>query len=296
VLLHLGDLPAARTVLERALGDYVRERDQETMHRFGNDTQVSATNFLALTEWHLGELEHARHLIDESTRRAAELGHVPAVASALYFKTVIECRRGDVQATQRGAESLLALTEEHHMSTYAHLGQIYANWARGRQFDPKAGADGLRRALESYLILGNKSGAPSFHGLLAELEVMQADLHGALALIDQGLAIAKETGEHYTDPYLYRLRGETLWRYDPANPTRAEQAFEAAFTIAKGQGARSYELLASLALAKLYQSIGRPVDARAVLSPALEGFSMTPEMPEIAEARTLLVTVPPITR
>jgi class 3 adenylate cyclase/tetratricopeptide (TPR) repeat protein len=296
VLLHLGDLPAARNALERALGDYVRERDQETMHRFGNDTQVSATNFLALTEWHLGELEHARNLIDESTRRAAELGHVPAVASALYFKTVIECRGGNVQATQRGAESLLALTEEHHMSTYAHLGQIYANWARGRQFDPKAGADGLRRALESYLILGNKSGAPSFHGLLAELEVMQADLHGALALIDQGLAIAKETGEHYTDPYLYRLRGETLGRYDPSNPTHAEQAFEAALTIAKDQGARGYELLASLALAKLYHSIGRPVDARAVLSPALEGFSMTPEMPEIAEARTLLVTVPPITR
>jgi predicted ATPase len=197
-------------VLERALGDYVRERDHETMHRFGNDTQVSATNFLALAEWHLGELERARRLIDESTRHAAELGHVPAVASALYFKSVIECRRGDVPATRLGAESLLALTEEHNMKTYADLGQIYANWARGRQFDPKSGADGLRRALQSWLNQGNKSGAPSFHGLLAELEAMQADLDGALTLIDQGLAIAKETGEHYTDPYLYRLRGETL--------------------------------------------------------------------------------------
>jgi len=122
---------------------------------------------------------------------------------------------------------------------------------------------------------------------------MQADLDGALTLIDQGLAIAKETGEHYTDPYLYRLRGETLQRYDPANPTRAEEAFDAAHTIAKHQGARSYALLTSLALAKLYQSIGRPIDAHAVLGPALEGFAMTPEMPEIAEARTLLMAVAP---
>jgi predicted ATPase len=287
----MGDLQASRGVLERALGDYVRERDHETMHRFGNDTQVSATNFLALADWHLGELERARRLIDESTRRAAELGHVPAVASALYFKTVIECRRGDVPATRFGAESLLALTEEHNMKTYADLGQIYANWARGRQFDPKAGADGLRRALESWLIQGNKSGAPSFHALLAELHAMQADLDGALTLIDRGLAIAKQTGEHYTDPYLYRLRGETLQRHDPANPTPAKEAFEAALTTAKQQGARSYELLASLALAKLYQSIGRPIDAHAVLGPALEGFSITPEMPEITEAQTLLTSV-----
>ena len=99
VLLQLGDLPAARNVLARALGDYLGERDRGTLFRFGNDTQVSATNFLALTEWHLGEFERARQLTDELTRRAAELGHVAAIASALFFKTVIEGRRGDVPAT-----------------------------------------------------------------------------------------------------------------------------------------------------------------------------------------------------
>jgi hypothetical protein len=33
---------------------------------------------------------------------------------------------------------------------------------------------------------------------------------------------------------------------------------------------------------------GRPVEAHDVLAPALEGFSPTPEMPEIAEAQALL--------
>ena len=59
VSLQLGDLQAARNVLERALGDYVRERDRETLFRFGNDTQVSATNFLALTEWRCGGAHEA---------------------------------------------------------------------------------------------------------------------------------------------------------------------------------------------------------------------------------------------
>ena len=258
VLLRMGDLLAARSLLERALDDYIAERDGETLFRFGNDTQVSATNFLALTEWHLGEVERARQLTDWSTRRAAELGHVTAVASALYFKTVIESRRGDVSATRIGAESLLTLTEEHDLKTYAGVGQVYANWARGRQLDPQAGALGLRQALNSYLALGNKSSAPSFHGLLAEVEAMRRDPDCALTLIEKGLEIADETGEHFTDPYLHRIRGEILLSREPASPAPAEEAFQTAIAIAKGQSARSYELLAALSLAKLYQSAAAP--------------------------------------
>src|SRR5208337_2998016 len=97
-----------------------------------------------------------------------------------------------------------------------------------------------------------------------------------------------ETGEHYTDPYLHRLRGEFLLKRDPPNPVRAEEAFQTAIAIAKEQGGCSYELLASLSLARLYQSTGRPADAHAVLAPALEGFVQTSEMPEIAEAQALL--------
>ena len=44
----------------------------------------------------------------------------------------------------------------------------------------------------------------------------------------------------------------------------------------------------ALSLAKLYQSTARLVEAHAALAPALEGFSPTPEMPEIAEARALV--------
>jgi class 3 adenylate cyclase len=288
VSLLLGDLQAARKALERTLSDYVHERDRETLFRFGNDTQVSATNFLALTEWHLGELERARQLSEGSNRRAAKLGHAASIASALFFKTVLESRRGDVTATRLTVEALLALTEELNLKTYTDLGQVYANWVRGKKGDPDAGALGLRPALASYLAQGNRSGAPSFYGLLAELEAMRLDPDGALAAVDAGLEIAEDTGEHYTDPYLYRLRGEFLLTRRPAHPVAAEEAFQTALAIANRQGARGYALLASYSVAKLYHSIGLPSDAQAILAPALEGFSPTPEMPEIAEAQALL--------
>jgi len=124
--------------------------------------------------------------------------------------------------------------------------------------------------------------------MLAELEAATRGPDSALTLIDRGLTIAEETGGRSMEPYLHRLRGDILIKRNPADPAPAEDAYRTAIAIAKQQGARSYELLASLSLAKLYQSTGRPNDAHAVLAPALEGFSPTPEMPEIAEAQALL--------
>jgi hypothetical protein len=70
--------------------------------------------------------------------------------------------------------------------------------------------------------------------------------------------------------------------------SRPEDAFLAAIAVAQQQKARSFELRAALSLAKLYHSTDRPADARAVLAPALKGFSPTPKFPEIVEAQTLL--------
>ena len=100
--------------------------------------------------------------------------------------------------------------------------------------------------------------------------------------------MADETEEHFTDPYLHRLRGECLLKREPGNSAPAEEAFQTSIAVAKQQGARSYELLAALSLAKLYHSTGRAVEACAILTPALDGFSPTAEMPEISDAQALL--------
>ena len=112
-----------------------------------------------------------------------------------------------------------------------------------------------------------------------------------MSRIDEALALAAETGEHWSNALLHRCRGEILLKRDPAHTEPAEEAFLAAIAIAQQQKARSFELRSALALAKLYQSSDRTADARAVLEPALEGFTPTPEFPEIEQAQTLLVAL-----
>jgi len=166
-------------------------------------------------------------------------------------------------------------------------------WARGRLHDAAAGAEDLRRALA---VSADRGGggigdAWFYNVLLAELEAETLGADIALAHIDEALAHADRVEYRCDLAFPHRLRGEILLKRDPSNPAPAEEAFRAAIAIAREQGARSWALRASLSLAKLYQSTGRPADAHAALAPALEGFAPTPEMPEIAEAQALLVAI-----
>jgi len=78
---------------------------------------------------------------------------------------------------------------------------------------------------------------------------------------------------------------------DHADPAPAERAFLHAIAIARQQATRSFELRAALSLAKLYRVTGRDADARADLGPVLEGFSPTPEFPEIGQALAFVADI-----
>jgi hypothetical protein len=71
----------------------------------------------------------------------------------------------------------------------------------------------------------------------------------------------------------------------------AEEAYLRALSVARAQGARTFGLQAAIPLARLLQSTNRPLEAYAALAPAVEGFSPTPEMPEIAEALKLMAAI-----
>jgi adenylate cyclase len=247
-----------------------------------------AATQLAWAVWFLGGVERAGRLSEQAIRDASDAGHVATLVHARLMETIFVGYRHDVDATLRAAETLVRLGREHRMDLHAAIGEVYASWAHGRLGDPESGALSMCKALETYVAQGNRLFVPYLLGLRAELEAETRSADVALTSINEGLATSQETGERLTDSFLYRLRGDILLKHDPANPAPAEEAFRAAVAIAQVQKARSFELQAVLSLAKLYQSTARPIDALAVLRPALEGFAPTPEMPEIAEAQALM--------
>jgi predicted ATPase len=210
------------------------------------------------------------------------------MAHPLFWKSDLEILRGDAAAALSAAEALDRFGQEQGTPFWRTSAELAAGWARGRLHDAAAGAADIRRALAERAGQGARVGSWFYTVLLAGLEAETLGAGSALARIDEALALADRV-EHRCDlAFPHRLRGKILLKRDPTNPAPAEEAFRTALAIAKEQGARSWGLRAALSLAELYQSTGRLVDAQAVLSPALEGFAPTAEMPEIAEAQALL--------
>jgi predicted ATPase len=186
------------------------------------------------------------------------------------------------------AEDLEVLGREQGLSFWRIMGEIYSSWARGRLGDAASSAAQLQRSLAACADQGERVNGRFFQALLAEIEAETSGVESALTRIDGALADAAYVEARFDLSFIHRLRGNLLARRSPDDPAPAENAYRTSIAVAKEQSARSPVLLASLALAKLLQSTSRPIEAHAVLAPALENFSPTPEMPQIAEAQTLL--------
>ena len=288
--LWQGEFTLSQANLVQALRMYDPQRDREAKFRFGMDSGACATAYLAHTSWQFGEIERGRALIDEAVARAVESGHAPTLAQVYQFKALLGVFRGDANAALHAGETVVGLGREHGLAVALAWGTPCLCWARAQLGERDTGLTALAQAVAAYTDT-YKLFLPLFQGLLAELEAGAEDADGALTRIDAALALAGETGEHWTDAFLHRIRGEILWKRDSANPAPAKQAFLTAIAVAQQQKARSFELRSALSLAKLYQSTGRADDAHAVLAPALEGFSPTPEFPEIADAQALLAVL-----
>jgi predicted ATPase len=286
-----GEYREARSLLEQSLALFKPGRDDDLALRFGHDVSVAARLYLGLALWPLGDVERAISLVGGAEARTASLAYMGARAYGTMFAAMFNLVRGDVARAALNAAELARLAREHDLPQWRAYGVFLEGLARAQNRAAGGGLEVMRRGIE----LLRDQNALMFDGLikisLAEAEAHAGDAERAVAILDEALATSERIGHRAFDAELNRIRGEMLLTRDLASPASAEEAFRTAVAVAKQQSTRSFELRGALALARLYQTTGRPVEAHSVLAPALEGFAPTPEMPEIAEAQALLAAL-----
>jgi predicted ATPase len=110
----------------------------------------------------------------------------------------------------------------------------------------------------------------------------------ALAIIDKSLNDIEKTGERESEAELHRLRGEMLLLQPFDQSENVESCFRKAIEIARRQGAKAWELRATMSLSRLLANHGRRDEA--LLMPAeiyiwfTEGFDTA----DLKDAKALL--------
>jgi class 3 adenylate cyclase/tetratricopeptide (TPR) repeat protein len=289
-----GDYVGARVYLEQALISYDSERELHRASRFLYDVRVIAMARLALVLWSLGDVDRVARLLDSALNLALQGDHIPTIANVRATTCHFVGVRRRAGEARPHAQALLGFAREHGLPPRHADGTFYLGWARSCTGDEDGNEkmrEGLARLSEMHYHLFE----PITETLFAEREAEVGRVEVGLATLDAQLVAIEQTGQHWFDAEVHRVRGELLLKQQPRDVTTAEAAFRRAIAIARSQRTRTFELRAALSLAKLYQTIGRDQAARELLVPALADFVSSPELPELEEAQRLLTIHAPIT-
>jgi predicted ATPase len=253
---------------------------------FGIDPGMVARAMSARPLWALGFPDRAIARARETIALGRAQKQPVTFVFALLVAQGVHLYRGEAEAALALGEEIIALCDEHEFPQEAE-------WARGFQGSALAlvgraaeGAEQLRAALAALHALRSGLTRTMFLSLHADALARDGRAAAGLAVAAEGFAHAERTGEHGFLSELHRVEGEL--RLVNGDEIGAEQALRRALEVSQQQQARSLELRAAIALARLLHGSGRTPGARAVLEPVYRWFGEGHDTADLTTARTLL--------
>jgi len=247
--------------------------------------RIGNRSMAAFAWWILGYPARAKARSKESFVVAREVMASPLdLALAPYWSAGLnlllrEWKAAHLQADEggrliheHGLMSILAWTSFNRGWALAHLGEIEEGLSEMLRCIPTAGV-----IFDPWFMLG-----------LAEVYLAAARPREGLAAIDEGLDQSRRTGSVRWEAEMRRLKGELLLMDDNSAGVQAAECFRAAIQVAHRQSAKSWELRATMSLARMLGSQGRRTEARALLAEIYNWFTEGFDTADLKDAKALL--------
>jgi predicted ATPase len=106
--------------------------------------------------------------------------------------------------------------------------------------------------------------------------------------IREALKAMQTNKERLWEAEVVRMAGEVVLNSPEADPAEAQASFERALTVARQQQAKSWELRASMSLARLWRDQGKAREARELRAPVYEWSTEGFDTRDLKEAKALL--------
>jgi predicted ATPase len=265
------------------LYDPVRHRTHAFL--FGQDPGVICKAYGAVALWLLGYPDTAERESDAAIEMSRGLSP-SSQAVALHFAAMLHQLRRDGPRTGACAAASMAIAADHGFSFWLAGGTVLAGWARAAGGAADEGVDRLRRGLADWQATGSVTYRTYYLGLLAEALGWQGRTGEGVRVLDEALALVRQTDERLCEAELHRLRGELLLRGTEA--AQAGEEFRLALEVARRSAAKSLELRAAMSLVRLGRRLGHPEEGQRLLAATLGGFTEGFETPDLQEAGGLL--------
>ena len=254
------------------------------------DPIASTYLYLALTRFVRGDLTEAEAELAQAARRAGQLSFPQGPFSLAYTRFVEIWLRTDAGQLDRAVVLVADLIEQAERHGFDHWRLIGATQQATVGALAALGADHVDPAvlsthiatlttlLDTWRTVGLLIYVTSYDAVLARLFTAAGQPEQARARLGTALQLAEDTGMHFYDAELRRLRARTH-----TEPDARQADINAALELARRQGATLFELRAAL---DDYELRGEP--ARAALIDAVSRIPGNNAWPELARAQATL--------
>jgi class 3 adenylate cyclase len=253
----------------------------------GADTPAFALGYQGTCLWQLGFPDKAAELCRRALERADSLND-PFSSATTRLNVVLVLLELSPRLAQQEAERMIAIAAEHGFSFHETMGKIYRNVTLLDQRADRNLLLELTALIRGFDKFGARLSLPIHFATLAEGYGQIGEPEQGLTLVDETLNAIEQTSEYQMKAELHRLKGQLLLIQAGSNARRAEREFRTAIDLARSQEAKSWELRATMSLARLLDQQGRRDEARTMLAKTYNWFTEGFDTADLKDAKALL--------
>jgi tetratricopeptide (TPR) repeat protein len=183
------------------------------------------------------------------------------------------------------ARSAIDISASNEFAEMLGAGQWVEAWVLSRRNRTSETIAAMAPVLDLSESIGGTPGQTLIRGTIAEAMADLGRIDEAIGILRQAEAMAVASSENFADAEMRRIRGEIERKRDSA---QAEHCLREAIAMARGRGAKLFELRAATSLARLLRDTNRRDEARAMLAEIYDWFTEGFDTADLKEAKALL--------
>jgi len=300
--LFSGELVPARDYLEAAWDLYDADRLRPMTAITGIEVGVFLRGYQAVLLWMLGYPDLAWQTAQAMLSLAQELNHPLSLDFAKTFVVpmINLLIHGSLKSVQEPRNRLQPVIESDR-AFFNHFNETLHGFIQVELGEKEEGIARMQRSIADLPIAGIQIGRPALLYMLATAQLKAGQPDQGLASVQEVLSLLENSNQYWLSGF-FQLKGNLLICRQRAMAggqdsgevlsfafiEEAENCFLKAIEVARQQGAKSWELKATISLARLWQQQGKKEAARQMLEALYSWFTEGFDTSDLIEARALL--------
>ena len=285
-LLRTGNLQQSQEHLDHMIDFYDPQKHHTLAYTYGTDPGVVCLSWVSWVLWLMGCPDQAMQRSFEVLALTKQLDHPISMALAQSVAALLHQLLRDTQTTVELMEAGMQTATEHKLPFFLSLFTFIRGWALVQEGQTEDGLTHMRKGLTTFQTIGSEDLRSMMLSQLSEALGLAGQAKKGQEVLTEALAFVERTGECFYEAEIYRIRGELCLEED--NEVEAATNFRKSIQVAHHQGAKSWELRATLSMSRLLMKQGLLDEGHEILSLIYDWFTEGFDTPDLKDAKVLL--------